>query len=100
MEQLKVTYPELMTYLIVIGAVVGAVLGLIILLVAWKRGRKNLGYIAIPVCIILGALSPLLALIAFGIFFWLAFRSKQLLEEVQVANEEPIDVSVSEPKES
>ena len=100
MEQLKVTYPEIMTYLLVIGGIVGAVLGLIILLVAWKRGKKNLGYIALPVCIILGALSPILALIAFGIFLWLAIRSKPLIPEVDAADEGPAEVPVSESKES
>jgi hypothetical protein len=100
MEPLNLTTRELFLYLALIGAVVGLVLGLINLLVASRRGKKSLGYIAIPVCIILGALSPILAIIAFGIFLVLTFRSKRLVQEVVVVNDDPIDVSVSEPKDS
>jgi ABC-type amino acid transport system permease subunit len=99
MEPINLSSKELILYLAVFGGVVGLVLGLINLLIASKRGKKNLGLIGIPVCIILGVLSPLLAIIAFIVFLVLILR-KGGAQQVVRTNEEPVDVSVSESKDS
>jgi ABC-type amino acid transport system permease subunit len=100
MEPIHLTTKELFLYLALIGAAVGLILGLINLLIATRRGKKSLGRTAIPVCIILGVLSPVLAFIAFGVFLWLTFSDKRGVPEVVVVNEEPIEVSTSDPKDS
>jgi hypothetical protein len=100
METFNLTLKELLLYLALIGAAIGLVLGLIALLLAVKRGKKNLGYGALVTCIITGIISPLVAIIAFGVFIWMIFSSARGVQEVEVVNEEPIGVDVSEPKDS
>lgn len=103
MESINLVSKEGILYLAIFGAGIGLVLGLIDLWIASKRGKKNLGYIAVAVCTILGALIPLLAIIAFVIFLVLILRSPAVKPppvEVTAANQNPIDVFVSEPKDS
>lgn len=69
-------------YLAILGAIVGLVLGLIALLVAVKRGKKNLGLAALPVCTVLGAISPILGIIAFVIFLVFIIRKGDAAGEV------------------
>lgn len=97
MESINLSSKELILYLALFGAGVGLVLGLVNLLIASKRGKKNLGLIGLPVCILLGALSPILAVITFVVFLVLILRGPR---QVVVVNKDPIDVSIHEPKDS
>jgi hypothetical protein len=97
MEPINLTTKEAILYLAIFGAVVGLVLGLIALLLAAKRGKKGLGFGAVIACVIGGAFSPVIAVIVFIVFLVLILRKPK---EVIVVNEEPVDVSVSGPKDS
>lgn len=97
MESINLTSKEAILYLAIFGAVVGLVLGLIALLLAAKRGKKGLGFGAVIACVVGGALSPVIAVIVFIVFLVLILKKPK---EVVVVNQNPIDVSVSEPKDS
>jgi len=84
-------------YLAIFGAVVGLILGGIALILARKRGKASLGLGALITCVLLGAVSPILSIIAFIVFLVLILKGPK---QVVVVNKEPIDVSVSDPKES
>jgi uncharacterized membrane protein len=95
MEPFTLSSKEAILYLVIFGAAVGLILGLIDLWIASKKGKKNLGFIAIGVCTLLGALMPLLAIIAFVVFLVLILR-KGLPPEAAESDEARADVSGSE----
>jgi hypothetical protein len=96
METINLTSTQAIIYLAIFGAVVGLILGGIALIIARKRGKAGLGFGALITCVLLGAATPVLAIIAFVVFLiFILKRPKQV-----VVNEEPIEVPVSDPKES
>lgn len=83
---------DLIRYLAILGAIIGAVLGLAALWMARKRNKTKLGVAALICCTIGGAISPLIGLIVFFIFFWLI--RKKPADETPAEAAEPTD---SEP---
>ena len=65
---------ENFVYITLIAAGIGLLLGLIPLVVALRKGRTRLGLLANLVCTLLGAVNPVLALIAAAIFTWVVMR--------------------------
>ena len=82
METINLSSTQAIIYLAIFGAVVGLVLGLVALLLAVKRGKKSLGLTAIPVCTVLGAIMPILGVIAFIIFLVFILRKGDAAGEV------------------
>ena len=60
--------------IIAVQVVLGLVLGLIPLLLAIRKKRKGLGYVAMGTSLVLSLLSPILSLIAIVIFIILIVR--------------------------
>jgi uncharacterized membrane protein YbhN (UPF0104 family) len=60
--------------IIAVQVVLGLVLGLIPLLLAIRKKRKSLGYVAMGTSLVLSLLSPILSLIAIVIFIILIVR--------------------------
>jgi len=61
-------------YLTLIAAGIGLLLGLVPLVFALRKGKTGLGLLANLICTVLGAVQPLLALLAAGIFTWVVLR--------------------------
>lgn len=80
---------DLIKYLAILGAIIGAILGLLALWMAKKRGKTKLGIVALVCCTIAGAVSPILAIIVFFIFFWLIRKEPAAESEAEAA--EPTD---------
>lgn len=76
MEPINITSTQAILYLAIFGAVVGLILGGIALLIARKRGKAGLGFGALIACVLLGAATPVLAVIAFVVFLVLILRKK------------------------
>ena len=57
-----------------VQVVIGLVLGLIPLILSFRRGKKNLGIIALVASILLSLLSPILSLVAVIVFIILILR--------------------------
>ena len=60
--------------ILLIQAGIGLVLGLIPLIISIKKGRRNLGVIALITSIVLSLLSPILSIIAVVVFIVLILR--------------------------
>jgi len=71
-----------MYYILGAYLVIGVLLGLIPFFVARRRGKARLGLIALFVTIIVGLLSPLLALVSVGIFTFFASRKRATPDSV------------------
>jgi hypothetical protein len=71
MENFELTTREFILYMAAFGAVVGLILGLLILYFGIKKGDRRTGLIGLLVAVVAGAISPILALVVVGIFFWL-----------------------------
>ena len=65
---------ENFVYITLIAAGIGLLLGLIPLVVALRKGRTRLGLLANLVRTVVGAVNPVLALIAAAIFTWVVMR--------------------------
>ena len=99
-DQLKEFYDNYFYYIILAGFVFGIVVGAVPLILGIRKNKRNLGVIAIAVCALAGALSPLLSLIIAAIFsVVILIKTKKPKAsnpiEVVVVNQKPIDVSVS-----
>lgn len=67
-DQLREFYDNYFYYIILGGFVFGLVVGAVPLILGIKKSKRNLGVIAMAVCAITGALSPLLCLIVAAVF--------------------------------
>lgn len=74
MEPIRVTYNELLIYIVLAGIVVGILLGLIPLILGIKRKKRNYGTYGFIASVFGGAISPLISIIAVSIFTWLILR--------------------------
>ncbi|MEO7539672.1 MAG: hypothetical protein ABIV21_06570, partial [Pyrinomonadaceae bacterium] len=79
---------EALTYLVLIGLGVGLLLGLFPLVLGIRRGKKKYGIIGLVASILVGGLSPILAVIVAGIFTWLIHRNKRAIEDPTVRSSE------------
>ena len=61
--------------IMLVQLVIGLVLGLIPLLLSFRRGKRNLGIIALVASILLALLSPILSLVAVVVFIVLILRN-------------------------
>lgn len=77
MEQTKITYYELLTYLALFGIVVGILLGLIPLILGIKRNKRSYGLYGMIASIIAGIFSPLLSIVVVAVFVWLILRKPE-----------------------
>jgi uncharacterized transporter YbjL len=66
-----------MFYILAAYLVIGVLLGLIPFFVARRRGKARLGLIALLVTVIVGLVSPLLAVVSVLIFTFVAARKSQ-----------------------
>jgi hypothetical protein len=64
-------------YILAAYLVIGVLLGLIPFFVARRRGKARLGLIALMVTVIVGLLSPLLAVVSVLIFTFVAVRKRE-----------------------
>ena len=72
--QFREFYQENLYYIIAIQLVVGLVFGLIPLIIGIKKGKKNLGFIALLVTLVVTMLSPLLGLLSCAVFTFIVAR--------------------------
>lgn len=98
MEPIRVTYNELLVYIVLAGVVIGVLLGLIPLILGIKRKKRNYGAYGFVASVFGGAISPLISVIAVSIFTWLIVRKSAAEKpaEVVVVNENPIAVDVND----
>ena len=75
-------------YFTLIAAGIGLLLGLVPLVIALRKGKVGLGLLADIVCTLMGAVSPILALLSAAIFTWLALR-KGSTEKNETASPSP-----------
>jgi hypothetical protein len=61
--------------IMLVQVVIGLVLGLIPLLLSFRRGKKNLGMIALVASLLLSLISPILSLVAVVVFIVLILRN-------------------------
>jgi heme/copper-type cytochrome/quinol oxidase subunit 2 len=97
MEQIKITYYELIAYLALLGIVIGILLGLIPLILGLKKNKRSYGLFGLVTSIIVGVFSPILSVIAVAVFTWLILR-KPKNEPAAATNEKPVDVNAGSPE--
>ena len=93
MEQVKITYNELITYLALFGLVMGILLGLIPLILGIKRNKRSYGLYGMVASIIAGIFSPLLSIIIVAVFVWLILRKPE--SEIVSESEESSESEIS-----
>ena len=100
-EQLKEFFDTYFYYIILAGFVFGLAVGSLPLILGIRKNKRNLGVVAIAVCAITGALSPLLCLIVAAIFTVVILIKPKASDpaEVKVVNQTPIDVSMTSGQE-
>lgn len=98
MEPIRVSYNELLVYIVLAGIVIGVLLGLIPLILGIKRKKRNYGAYGFVAAVLGGAISPLVSIIAVSIFTWLIIRksASEKPAEVVVMNENPNEVNVND----
>ena len=74
MEPIRVTYNELILYVILGSVVIGILLGLIPLILGIKKKKRNYGVYGFFASMFGGVISPLASIIAVSIFTWLILR--------------------------
>ena len=97
MDPIRLNTREAIVYLTLIGAAVGLILGLVPLIYGRIKGKARLGVIGFVVSILSGAIWSILPLFVMITFVFLILRDQNDKPvEVEVVNEDPINVSVSE----
>ncbi|HEX8286697.1 MAG TPA: hypothetical protein VF556_01800 [Pyrinomonadaceae bacterium] len=74
MEPIRVTYNELIYYLLIAGVLIGIVLGLIPLIFGIKKHNRKYGMYGFLGSVIGGAITPIISIIVVSIFTWLILR--------------------------
>lgn len=80
---IELSTTQFFSILLVIGFFVGLILGLIPLFMAIKREKKPLGVTALIVSVVLGTISPVLALISCIVFVIVILRIKPKADDAQ-----------------
>lgn len=95
------TTREAILFFALVNAAIGLVLGLIPLLFGYFNKRLRLGLLGFVIAIVGGAvLGIFLSIPATVVFTWLVVRksSEATVDDVKVANEDPIEVSSNDPE--
>lgn len=79
----RVFYEQYFYYILAAGIVIGFIFGLIPLLIGRRRGKKALGLTGLVTATVLGAFSPLLAIIVALVFAFLVARGSKPPQAVQ-----------------
>lgn len=74
MEPIRVTYNELIYYVLLAGVLIGIVLGLIPLIFGIKRHNRKYGMYGFLGSVIGGAITPIISIVVVSIFTWLILR--------------------------
>ena len=74
MEPIRVTYNELIYYVLLAGVMIGIVLGLIPLILGIKKHNRKYGMYGFAGSVIGGAITPIISVIVVAIFTWLILR--------------------------
>lgn len=90
-DQLKEFYDNYFYYIILAGFVFGIVVGAVPLILGIRKNKRNLGVIAIAVCALAGALSPLLSLIVSAVFSVVI-----LIKPKEKVSADPVETSSTE----
>ena len=77
MEPLRVTYNELIYYVVLAGAMIGIVLGLIPLVLGIRKHNRKYGMYGFAGSVIGGAITPIISIIVVSIFTWLILRKSK-----------------------
>lgn len=93
--QIRLTYYDL----VLIGSGIGILLGLIPLILGLIKKKRQYAIFGFAASVISGALIPFLSIIVVAVFMWLILRNSKP-NEVVIVNENPIDVSVNDSKNS
>jgi uncharacterized membrane protein len=75
MEPIKVTYTELIYYVLIASILIGIVLGLIPLILGIKKHNRKYGMYGFLGSVIGGAITPIISVIVVSIFSWLILRN-------------------------
>lgn len=83
-EQMREFFRQNFYYIIAAGVGIGLLFGTLPLILGIRRGKRNLGLLALIVCGASGGASPILALIVAGIFTWLVLRGPRTTAAVPI----------------
>ena len=78
--EVRVLYEQYFYYIVAAGIVIGFILGLIPLIIGIRRGKRAFGMIGLVVSTVIGAFSPLLAVVAAVIFTFLVTRGNKAVQ--------------------
>lgn len=87
---MEITHAQFYLYVLLVQLIVGALFGLIPLILGRKRNKRSLGNYGFLTTLLAGALSPLGAIVAVGIFVWMIMKEPAKPEPV---NEAPDNTS-------
>jgi Na+/serine symporter len=73
-EELKQLYQQYFYYILVADIAFGLIFGLVPLFLGIKKNKRNLGIISLVTSGLVGAISPILSLIAVAVFTLLIFN--------------------------
>ena len=79
---MQLTYTQFYLYIFIGQIILGILLGLIPFFLGRSRGKAGLGNWGLLASVIAGAISPLGALIAVGIFVWLIVKKPAVSADV------------------
>lgn len=74
MEPIRVTYNELIYYVVLAGVMIGIVIGLIPLILGIRKHNRKYGMYGFVGSVIGGAITPIISVIVVAIFTWLILR--------------------------
>ena len=77
MEPMKITYNELIYYVVMAGVIIGILLGLIPLILGIRKQNRKYGMYGFVGSVIGGAITPIISIIVVSIFTWLILRKSK-----------------------